>query len=79
MPQTLGDRIAVQADKAELPAQILLRGKRKRHQNTNLGDAHREPPADAHEERADTLMELLGTGDNGTDRVDVPCGLLQSV
>lgn len=75
----LGDRIALQADQAELPAQILLRGKCERHQDTNLGDAHRKPPADAYEERTDTFMELFGTGDNGTDCTDVLCGLLQPV
>lgn len=35
LPQTLGDRIALQADKAKLPAQVLLWRKCKCHQDTD--------------------------------------------
>ena len=75
----MGDRIALQTDKTELSPQVLLRGKRKCHQDTDLGDTHSQPPVDAHEERADTSMEFLGAGDNDPDNVDVLCGLLQPV
>lgn len=30
-------------------------------------------------ERADSIMELLGTGNNGQDNLDVLCGLLQPI
>ena len=38
--KTLGDRTVVQADKAELPLEILLWRKCKCHQETDLGDPY---------------------------------------
>ena len=35
-------RVALQADKAELPAQILLRRECQRHQDTGVGNTHRQ-------------------------------------
>lgn len=58
---------------------MLLQGKRECHQNTDLSDTHCQSPADTHEERADTLMGLLRTGDHGPDYINVLCGFLQSV
>lgn len=40
LPQTLGDRTVVQADKTELPLEILLWRKCECHQDTDLGDSY---------------------------------------
>ena len=70
-PQEMGDRAAVQTDEAELPAKVLLRRKCQCHQDTNLGDAHRQPVDDGHAKRAETSVELLRHGDNGENLADV--------
>ena len=51
--------------KIELPAEILLRRERKCHQDTDMGDADSKSAADVDAERAETAVELLGTGDHG--------------
>lgn len=75
----MGDRTAVQAGEAELPLEILLRRKRQRHQDTDLGDAYRQPSVDGYAERIDAEMELLGACDNGKNHTHVLCGLPQPV
>ena len=50
LPPTMGDRAALQATQAELPAEVLLRGERQCHQDTGLGDAHRQPADHGHAE-----------------------------
>ena len=71
LPPAVGDRAAIQADKAEFSPEILLRRERQRHQDTNMGDAHRQPPADGHAQRSDTSVELLRTRHNGQNNPDV--------
>ena len=44
-----------------------------------MGDLDRQPITNGHAERADSIMELLGTGNNGQDNLDVLCGLLQPI
>lgn len=44
LPPEVGDRAALQAAEAELPAEILLRGERQRHKDPDMGDPDGEPP-----------------------------------
>ena len=67
------------AFKIELPAEILLRRERKCHQDIDMGEADSKSAADVDAERAETAVELLGTGDYGQDNADVLCRLLQPV
>ena len=68
--------IELQAAQAELPAEVLLRRERQRHQDTDLGDAHRQPAAIGHPEAHQKVVELLGAGDNVQDLAHVLCQLL---
>lgn len=71
LPETLGDRAVVQADKAELPPSVLLRRKRQCHQNPDMDNPHRQPSTDGAEETHQTQLELLGIGNNGQNHVNV--------
>lgn len=57
--------------KQNFSAEILLWRKRKRHQNTDMGDSDCQSAADGHAEGAETAMEFLGAGDKGQDYPDV--------
>lgn len=70
LPQTLADRVALQADQAELPAEVLLWGKRQCHQNSNLGHAYCQPAALIAAKLAGKALELLWTGNDGAYSTD---------
>ena len=57
----MGHRVPFQADKAEFPTQILLRRECQRHQDTSLGNAHRQSTHYATAKGRQPLMELLWT------------------
>ena len=62
LPQAQGNRAAFLTTQAELPAEVLLRWERKRHQDTDLGDTHRQPPAHGHAEAYQAQLEFLQPG-----------------
>ena len=67
----MADRVAFQADKAELPAKVLLRPERQFHQDPGLGHAYSKPADDTTSTETETQVELLWTGYNGENRADV--------
>ena len=71
IPPSLANRVAFQADKAELSSEIFLWRKRKRHQNSDMGDSHRKSIALCLAKQAEKTMELLGTRHNRADCADV--------
>ena len=75
----LGDRTVVQADKAELPLEILLWRKRKCHQDTDLGDAYSQSASDGNEKETDAFLEFLRTCHHDTDYAYVLSRFLQPV
>ena len=73
----LGDRAAVQANQAELPAALLLWRKCQRHQDTDMGDAHRQSAADHHATIPQQAVELLQSCHHGAYHAHVLRGLPQ--
>ena len=71
IPPSLANRVAFQADKAELSSEIFLWRMRKRHQNPDMGDSHRKSIALCLAKQAEKAMELLGTRHNRADCADV--------
>ena len=69
----MGNRTAVQANQAELPAALLLWRERQRHQDTDLSHAHRQPASDGAAKPHQTPLELLGTGNDGQGHAHVLC------
>ena len=67
----MADRVAFQADKAELPAKVLLRREQQCHQDSDLGHADSKPADDTTSTETETQVELLWTGYNGENRADV--------
>ena len=67
----LADRVAFQTDKAELPSEILLRRKRKCHQNPDMGNSNRKSVAFSLAKQANKAMELLRACYDNTDCTDV--------
>ena len=66
----MADRVALQADKAELPTQILLWRVSQRYQNPNMGHSDCEPAAVTAPKYPGKTLELLGTGNDGADSAD---------
>ena len=60
-----------QADQAELPSEIFLRRKCQRHQNPDMGHAHRQSVTLGLAKHLEQALELLGTGYNRENRSDV--------
>lgn len=79
IPPEMGNQASVQADIAELPAEILLWQGCQRNQVPNLGNTHRKPTADGVAEESETTVELLRAGNNGKNHPDVLCRLPKPV
>ena len=54
----MADRVAFQADKAELPAKVLLRREQQCHQDPDLGHADSKPADDTTSTETETQVEL---------------------
>ena len=54
----MADRVAFQADKAELPAKVLLRRELQCHQDPDLGHADSKPADDTTSTETETQVEL---------------------
>ncbi len=68
----MGNRAPIQTSEAELPAAVLLWGERKCHQDTGLGDAHRQLVSNGDAEALETMaLELLWACDNDQNYADV--------
>lgn len=61
----MADRIAFQADKAELPTTLLLRRECKCHQDPNLGYTDSKPAVIIASKLIGTQLELLRPGHHG--------------
>ena len=55
----MADRVSFQADKAELPAKVLLRREQQCHQDPDLGHADSKPADDTTSTETETQVELL--------------------
>ena len=60
----MANRVAFQADKAELPPEILLRRKRQRHQDPDMGYIDCQPAAIPAAKFPAKAMEFLWAGHN---------------
>ena len=60
----MADRVSLQADKAELPAKVLLRRERQCHQDPDLGHADSKSANDTTSTETETQAELLWIGYN---------------
>ena len=67
----MGNRTPVQTDKTEHSAEILLWRECQCHQNSDLGNAHRQSLAYGDAKGAQTLVEFLRAGDNGQNTPNV--------
>ena len=79
LPQTLGDRTVIQADKTELSLEILLWGKCKCYQDTVLGYTYSQPVAYGNENGTESFLELLWPCNHDENYTYVLYGFLQSV
>ena len=61
----MADRIAFQADKAELPATLLLRREGKCHQGPNMGHPDSKPAVILASMLIGTQLEFLRSGHHG--------------
>lgn len=71
IPSSLADRVALQADKAELPPKILLWGECQCHKDTDMGDTNRQSVTLGLADLLETTLELLRSGYYGAHCVDV--------
>ena len=71
IPSSLADRVALQADKAELPPKILLWGECQCHKDTDMGDTHRESVTLGLADLLETALELFRTGYYSAYCIDV--------
>lgn len=68
--EQVADRVSFQADKAELPATLLLRRERQRHQDTNMGHAHCQSIALPASKFPGKAVEFLRAGNHGAHCAD---------
>ena len=66
----------VERDTMYMSPQVLLRRKRQRHQDTDMGDTHSEPAAHGHAKENKALMELFWHGNHVPYHAHVLCQLL---
>ena len=55
----MADRVAFQADKAELPAKVLLRREQQCHQDSDLSKVERKSANETTSTETETQVELL--------------------
>ena len=67
----MGDRATLQATQTEFPIEILLWGKRKCHQDTDMGHTHRQSADYGYPEKDQTQVEFLRVGHHVQDYAHV--------